>query len=250
MTFKPGDVDRVARFWQAPRVATREGLKAVQMFEAVARGKVKALWVMATNPAVSLPRAAHVRDALRKLELFVVSENVLSNDTVNAGAHVLLPATAWGEKDGTVTNSERRISRQRPFLPPPGEAKPDWWMVTEGAPNGLRRSVSLRVGGRHISRARGAVRVRERRPARLRYRGLAEVSDAAVRCARSGAVAGARGRAEAHGQPAGRAILFHGRLLYGRSQGALHRTRCRSRRRAENSRSVSTPDAYAISGIR
>src|SRR4030095_3849166 len=85
------------------------------------------------NPAVSLPRAAAVRDALGKLELFVVSENVLSNDTVNAGAHVLLPAAAWGEKDGTVTNSERRISRQRPFLPPPGEAMPDWWMVTEVA---------------------------------------------------------------------------------------------------------------------
>jgi assimilatory nitrate reductase catalytic subunit len=103
------------------------------MFDAVARGKIKALWVMATNPAVSLPRAGHVREALAKLELFVVSENVLSNDTVNAGAHILLPASAWGEKDGTVTNSERRISRQRAFLPEPGEAKPDWWTVTEVA---------------------------------------------------------------------------------------------------------------------
>src|SRR5262249_2120693 len=81
----------------------------------------------------SLPRAAAVREALGKLELFVVSENVLSNDTVNAGAHVLLPAAAWGEKDGTVTNSERRISRQRRFLPLPGEAKPDWQIVSEVA---------------------------------------------------------------------------------------------------------------------
>jgi assimilatory nitrate reductase catalytic subunit len=133
MTFVPEEIDRVGRFWQAPRVATREGLKAVQMFDAIARGKIKALWVMATNPAVSLPRAGHVRDALKKLDLFVVSENVRANDTVNAGAHILLPATAWGEKDGTVTNSERRISRQRPFLPAPGEAKPDWWMVAEVA---------------------------------------------------------------------------------------------------------------------
>src|SRR5713101_3696119 len=133
MSFVPEEIDRVGRFWQAPRVATREGLKAVQMFDAIARGKIKALWVMATNPAVSLPRASHVRDALKKLDLFVVSENVLANDTVNAGAHILLPATAWGEKDGTVTNSERRISRQRPFLPAPGEAKPDWWMVAEVA---------------------------------------------------------------------------------------------------------------------
>ena len=116
----------------------REGLKAVQMFEAIERGEIKALWVMATNPAVSLPRAGAMRDALKKLELFVVSENVLSNDTVTAGAHVLLPAAAWGEKDGTVTNSERRISRQRAFLPLPGEAQPDWWIVSRGgAASGL-----------------------------------------------------------------------------------------------------------------
>ena len=133
MNFSPAEVDRVRRFWDAPRIATHEGLKAVQMFEAIARGEIKALWVMATNPAVSLPRAGAVREALRKLELFVVSENVLSNDTVNAGAHVLLPAAAWGEKDGTVTNSERRISRQRRFLPLPGEAQPDWWIVSEVA---------------------------------------------------------------------------------------------------------------------
>jgi assimilatory nitrate reductase catalytic subunit len=133
MGFSPTEVDRVRRFWDAPRMAEREGLKAVQMFEAIARGEIKALWVMATNPAVSLPRAGAVRAALGKLDLFVVSENVLSNDTVNAGAHVLLPAAAWGEKDGTVTNSERRISRQRAFLPLPGEAKPDWRIVSEVA---------------------------------------------------------------------------------------------------------------------
>src|SRR5262245_64275779 len=133
MGFSPAEIDRVRRFWNAPHIATHEGLKAVQMFEAIERGEIKALWVMATNPAVSLPRAAAVRDALGKLELFVASENVLSNDTVNAGAHVLLPAAAWGEKDGTVTNSERRISRQRTFLPLPGEARPDWWIVSEVA---------------------------------------------------------------------------------------------------------------------
>jgi assimilatory nitrate reductase catalytic subunit len=133
MNFTPPDIDRVRRFWNAPLMAEREGLKAVQMFDAIARGEIKALWVMATNPAMSLPRAAHVREALRKLELFVVSENVLSNDTVNSGAHILLPAAAWGEKDGTVTNSERRISRQRSFIPRPGEARPDWWIVTQVA---------------------------------------------------------------------------------------------------------------------
>ena len=133
MGFSRSEIDRVGRFWRASDMAQREGLKAVQMFEAIARGEIKALWVMATNPAASLPRARLVREALANLDLFVVSDNVISNDTINAGAHVVLPATAWGEKDGTVTNSERRISRQRSFLPLPGEAKADWWIVTQVA---------------------------------------------------------------------------------------------------------------------
>jgi assimilatory nitrate reductase catalytic subunit len=133
MGFEADSVDRVGRFWGTPRVAKRDGLKAVDMFEAVARGDIKALWVMGTNPVVSLPCADRVRTALGKLDLFIVSENVISNDTVNAGAHVMLPAAAWGEKDGTVTNSERCISRQRPFLTSPGETKPDWWAVKEVA---------------------------------------------------------------------------------------------------------------------
>ena len=131
MAFSPAEIDRVARFWHAPNIARREGLKAIQMFDAIERGKLKALWVMGTNPAVSLPRARAVRNSLAKLDLFVISDNVISNDTIDAGAKILLPASAWGEKDGTVTNSERRISRQRPFLKAPGEAKPDWWIVTQ-----------------------------------------------------------------------------------------------------------------------
>ncbi|MGJ4910760.1 nitrate reductase [Bradyrhizobium sp. HKCCYLS2033] len=131
MGFTPPDIDRIRRFWKAPDIATHEGLKAVAMFEAIARGEIKALWVIGTNPAVSLPDADLVRAALKKLELLVVSENVRANDTVDAGVHVLLPAQAWGEKSGTVTNSERRISRQRAFLAPAGEAMPDWWMLSE-----------------------------------------------------------------------------------------------------------------------
>ncbi|WP_460449333.1 nitrate reductase [Alsobacter sp. SYSU BS001988] len=133
MGFSPEEVARVGAFWGAPRMATREGLKAVQLFEAVERGAVKALWVMGTNPAVSLPRADAMRAALSRLDLLVVSENVASTDTTSGVAHVLLPAAAWGEKDGTVTNSERRISRQRAFLPLPGEAKPDWWALSQVA---------------------------------------------------------------------------------------------------------------------
>jgi assimilatory nitrate reductase catalytic subunit len=133
MNYTPAETDRVGRFWGTARMAEREGHKAVALFDAIERGEIRALWVMGTNPAVSMPDADRVRAALAKLDLLVVSENVASNDTVSRGAHVLLPAAAWGEKDGTVTNSERRISRQRAFLPLPAEARPDWWIVTQVA---------------------------------------------------------------------------------------------------------------------
>ncbi|WP_020180283.1 nitrate reductase [Methylopila sp. M107] len=133
MGFDEASIDKVQRFWGAPRMAKAPGLKAVDMFDAIARGEVRALWVMGTNPAASLPRAGAVAKALKGLDHFVVSENVASNDTLGAGARIRLPAAAWGEKDGTVTNSERRISRQRPFFAPPGEARPDWWQVAQVA---------------------------------------------------------------------------------------------------------------------
>jgi assimilatory nitrate reductase catalytic subunit len=130
MDFAPQHVDRVGRYWAAERMCTKPGLKAVDLFRAVRKGEVKALWVMATNPAVSLPNAARVRDALAKCEFLVVSDVMAETDT-SRYAHVRLPAAAWGEKDGTVTNSERLISRQRAFLPLPGEAKPDWWIISQ-----------------------------------------------------------------------------------------------------------------------
>jgi assimilatory nitrate reductase catalytic subunit len=101
------------------------------MFQAVADGRIKALWVMGTNPAVSMPDASRVRAALSKCKFVAVSD-VTRTDTTRY-ADVLLPAAGWGEKDGTVTNSERRLSRQRPFQPPPGEAKADWRIVCEVA---------------------------------------------------------------------------------------------------------------------
>ena len=122
----------VQTFWDSPRIADKAGLKAVDLFKAIAAGKVKAVWIMATNPVVSLPDANKVKAALEKCELVVSSDVVLNTDTNNV-AHVLLPAAAWGEKDGTVTNSERRISRQRAFLPVPGNARPDWWIMCEVA---------------------------------------------------------------------------------------------------------------------
>ena len=124
----PAHRDLVQRFWDSPRMAQRPGLKAVELFEAVGEGRIKALWIMATNPAVSLPDSNRVRAALDRCEFLVVSDCVEHTDTT-AYADVLLPAQSWGEKEGTVTNSERRISRQRAFLPTQGDARPDWWMV-------------------------------------------------------------------------------------------------------------------------
>ena len=122
----------VQTFWQSPTIATGPGAKAVDLFDAIHDGRIKAVWIMATNPVVSLPEADKAREALQRCELVVVSDCVAKTDTM-AYAHVSLPAAGWGEKDGTVTNSERRISRQRAFLPPPGEAKPDWWILCEVA---------------------------------------------------------------------------------------------------------------------
>ncbi len=124
--------EQVQEFWQSPAIASQQGLKAVDLFRAVEQGKIKVLWIMATNPAVSMPDAQQVRRALEKCELVIVSDCVRHTDTTKF-AHVLLPAQAWGEKDGSVTNSERRISRQRAFLKSSGEAQPDWWVVSEVA---------------------------------------------------------------------------------------------------------------------
>jgi len=132
MDIVPEAIERVGRLWNAPNITHRPGLKAVELFEAVRDGRVKAIWIMATNPAVSLPEADRAVAALKQCEFVVVSDNTRHTDTAKL-AHVLLPAAAWGEKDGTVTNSERRISRQRAFLPSPGEAQPDWWIVNEVA---------------------------------------------------------------------------------------------------------------------
>jgi assimilatory nitrate reductase catalytic subunit len=132
MDFAPADVERVGRFWRSPRMAHKPGLKAVELFEAVGRGEIKAIWIMATNPVASLPNADAVRRALQACELSVVSEAIRASDTVDA-CRIRLPALAWAEKDGTVTSSERTISRQRPFLPPPDEARADWWILAEVA---------------------------------------------------------------------------------------------------------------------
>ena len=122
----------VAEFWDAPRLASAPGLKAVEMFRAVASGRIKALWIMHTNPAATLPEADAVRAAIAACDFTVVSDITADTDTARL-ADVLLPAAAWAEKDGTVTNSDRTISRQRAALAGPGRARPDWWHVAQVA---------------------------------------------------------------------------------------------------------------------
>ena len=130
------DIDRpdhraaVRDFWQAPRMPEAQGLKAVDMFRAVDDGHIKALWIIHTNPAVSMPDADAVRSAIENCAFTVVSDITAQTDTARL-ANVLLPATAWAEKDGTVTNSDRVISRQRAVLPAPGNTRPDWAILAE-----------------------------------------------------------------------------------------------------------------------
>ncbi|MES0828315.1 molybdopterin-dependent oxidoreductase [Ruegeria sp. SCP11] len=115
----------VRDFWSAPAMPEAPGLKAVDMFRAIGDGRIKALWVIHTNPAVSMPEADAVRDAIANCPFTVVSDITDRTDTARL-ADVLLPAAAWAEKDGTVTNSDRTISRQRAVLPAPGQARADW----------------------------------------------------------------------------------------------------------------------------
>jgi assimilatory nitrate reductase catalytic subunit len=121
----PAHRAEVARLWGVPEVPSAPGKTAVEMFEAAADGQIKALWIACTNPAQSLPDQATVRRALERAEFVIVQEAFATTATC-AHADLLLPASTWGEKDGTVTNSERRISRVRPAVPPAGQARHDW----------------------------------------------------------------------------------------------------------------------------
>lgn len=126
----PDDRAEVAKLWGVPSVPSEPGKTAVELFEAAAEGEIKAIWIAATNPAQSLPDQALVRKALSRAEFVVVQEAYATTATA-AYADLLLPASSWGEKDGTVTNSERRISRVQAALPPFQEARHDWQILTD-----------------------------------------------------------------------------------------------------------------------
>lgn len=126
---RPDDLDRVRRFWQAPHLSRKPGLKAVDLFRAAGMGRIKFLWIIATNPADSMPEADLVRRALDACPFVVVSDCWPTATTDLAD--LVLPAAGWGEKNGMVTNSERCLSRQRAFQGAPGAARADWWMLAE-----------------------------------------------------------------------------------------------------------------------
>jgi assimilatory nitrate reductase catalytic subunit len=118
----------IATLWRVPELPATPGHTAIDMFDAVLQGQIKVLWIAATNPAQSMPNQAVVRAALQKAEMVIVQEAFANTETL-AYADLVLPAATWPEKEGTVTNSERRISRVHAAITPPGEALPDWKLV-------------------------------------------------------------------------------------------------------------------------
>jgi assimilatory nitrate reductase catalytic subunit len=126
------DRREVAALWGVDAVPARPGKTAVELFEALGRSEIKAVWIACTNPAQSMPDVNSVRKALAGAE-FVVVQDAFRDAETCAYADVLLPAASWAEKEGTVTNSERRISRVRAAVPPPGEARPDWQIAVDFA---------------------------------------------------------------------------------------------------------------------
>ena len=119
----------IAQLWGVADVPATPGKTAVEMFEAVRQGEIKIIWIVCTNPAQSMPDQNLIREALKTAELVIVQEAYSSTATVPF-ADILLPATTWAEKSGTVTNSERRISRVNAAISAPGETKHDWQIAT------------------------------------------------------------------------------------------------------------------------
>ncbi len=213
----------VAALWGVNAVPAAPGKTAVEMFEAAADGEIKALWIACTNPAQSMPDQATVRRALERAEFVVVQEAFATTATC-AFADLLLPAATWGEKNGTVTNSERRISRVRPAVPAPGEARQDWAIATAFAQrleNRLRprprRPVRVWRRGQRVERAPridARPRPRHHRPELRRARGRAGAM----------AVAGRRRRGQG-------AALRRRRLLHARRPRFVRRHAVRAGRR-------------------
>ncbi|MDX3901186.1 MAG: molybdopterin-dependent oxidoreductase [Sphingobium sp.] len=132
MDFAPDNVARVRRFWAAPAMATGPGVGGSALFEHVREGRIRALWIMGDDPVATRPDGEAVAEALAACPL-VIHSHWRADSATGRHAHVRLPAAAWNERDGTLTSADRLISRQRALFPLPGEARPDWWMLTRVA---------------------------------------------------------------------------------------------------------------------
>lgn len=132
-------LDRFQQVWHTASLSAAPGLKATEMPDAINAGTLKAMWIMGENPAISDPNASHVIDALKKLD-FLVVQDIFLTETAEL-AQVVLPAASFAEKDGTFTNTERKVQRVRRALPPPGEAREDLAIIN---------AVSLRMTGSGI----------------------------------------------------------------------------------------------------
>ena len=122
----------IAKFWGIDSLPPVPGKTAIEMFDAVKRGEIKVLWIACTNPAQSLPDLRAVAEAFENAECVIVQESFRTTESAKL-ADVLLPASTWGEKHGTVTNSERRVTHVNSVLPPPGSARHDWDIVVDFA---------------------------------------------------------------------------------------------------------------------
>ncbi len=127
---KEPDRRAVEALWALPagRINATPGLTAVELFQALAKGRVKSVWILCTNPLVSMPNLSLARQALAKAELVIVNDIYHPTETTQL-ADVILPAAQWSERDGTLTNSERCISYVEQAITPPGEALPDWQIL-------------------------------------------------------------------------------------------------------------------------
>ncbi len=128
----PNHRREVADYWGVKRVSDRPGLTATELFDALEAGRVKAVWIVCTNPVVSMPDARRAEAALRRAELVMVSDAYHPTDTTRF-AHLLFPASGWAEKEGTMTNAERRVSRLRQAIPAAGASRPDWKIAADFA---------------------------------------------------------------------------------------------------------------------
>ncbi len=154
----------VASAWGVPSLPDTPGLPAVALFDALHDGRVKAVWIACTNPAQSLPDQTKIREALQAAE-FVVLQEAYGDTETAAFADLLLPAATWGEKDGCVTNSERRVSRLQAAVTPPGEARPDWHIAADFAcrlgqrlgrdVSGFRFSTTADIFAEHVALSTG-----------------------------------------------------------------------------------------------